>query len=274
MPNSTLFFMHIPKTAGTSVHRILELNFLPWKTYSLTFPAAESQARFAELPRERRNGFALVKGHFPYGFHEHVDTKPSYVSFVREPLSRVLSDYNYRCTVPFLPLYDEFRASGFAMQFYLQHLYIPNLATLFFAGVGHLRPCDEPMDLVFDRAMQNLDRFDYVGTCEDFDGSIEGLAATVGLKRIAPVRTNVTPSRRKTRFTAAEARFLVESEQWDLRLYDVILRRNALSRRVTAQSKARRLPPGVANGLHYAEKVLRRVHLEYCNLRYRPERTT
>jgi hypothetical protein len=273
MPSRTIFFMHIPKTAGSSVHRLLELNFAPWRTYSLAYPALQAQQLFARLPREIRNGYRLVKGHFPYGFHEHVDTEPTYVSFARHPLARVLSDYNYRCTVPFLPRFQEFRDTGFSFGFYLENLYIPSLSTLFFAGIGHLREPDAPMDALFRRAVANLDRFEFVGISEDFENSVERLASVVGLKRIAAVRTNVTSTRYKSEFSAAEKTRLVEAEKWDVELYDLILKRHQAHTRRVDGAKVRRLHAATAALLHYSERVAHKAYGGYFRTRYRAYRS-
>jgi hypothetical protein len=271
MPGRTIFFMHIPKTAGSSVHRILELNFAPWKTYSLTYPALQAQRLFARLPREIRNGYQLVKGHFPYGFHEHVDTEPTYVSFARHPLARVLSDYNYRCTVPFLPQFKEFSDTGFSFRFYLDNLYIPSLSTLFFAGIGHLRKSDEPMEASFRRAVANLDRFEFVGVSEDFENSIERLAHVIGMKRIAAVRTNVTSKRQKAEFSAAEMARVIDAEKWDLELYELILQRYGARPRQVDRSKVRRMHASTATLLHYSERVAQKAYARYFRARYRAQ---
>jgi hypothetical protein len=269
MPGRTIFFMHIPKTAGSSVHRILEMNFAPWKTYSLAYPALQAQQLFTRLPREIRNGYELVKGHFPYGFHEHVDTVPTYVSFARHPLARVLSDYNYRCTVPFLPRFEEFRDTGFSFGFYLDHLYIPSLSTLFFAGVGHLRKSDEPMETLFRRAVANLDRFEFVGVSEDFENSVERLATVIGIKRIAAVRTNVTTKRHKAEFSAAERARVLDAEKWDLELYDLILQRYGAQPKRIDRPRVRRMHASTAALLHYSERVAQKAYARYFRTRYR-----
>jgi hypothetical protein len=268
MLGRTIFFMHIPKTAGNSVHRILEMNFAPWQTYSLGYPAPESQERFARLPQDKRNGFRLVKGHFPYGFHQYVDTTPVYVTFVREPISRVLSAYNYRCTKPFLPNYKEFKDTGFSVSYFLDNLYTPSLSTLFFAGVG-LRKADAPMDCVFEQAVENLHHFDFIGISNKFEESVEGLARTVGLKRIAIVRTNVSSAKRRLAFTPAESKRIYEGEKWDLELYETILKTRESQPMSVNKRPVKRISSRKAALLHYGERILFRTYSCFFNARYR-----
>jgi hypothetical protein len=271
MPANTIFFMHIPKTAGSSVHRILELNFAPWETYSLAYPALKSQELFVRLPQKKRNSFRLVKGHFPYGFHQHVDTDPIYVSFVREPISRVLSDYNYRCTTPFLPSYREFRDAGFSLDYYLDNLYIPSLSTLFFAGVGHLRKADVPMDFLLRQAVDNLDRFSFVGLADEFEKSVGELATTVSLRRIAPVRTNVNSRKRKLAFAPEEMSRIAAAEKWDLELYDTILQRRKTISTSFNRRNVKCISAKTAVLLHYCERILFRIYSCFFNVRYRSQ---
>lgn len=265
---STLYFMHVPKTAGTSLHRILELNFRAWRTYTLTYPVADSADLFRRLPRSRRNRFQLVKGHFPYGFHEQLDTQPIYVSFVRDPVSRVISDYHYRCRVSFLPGFDEFRRAGFEFEHYLEHLYTPNLTTLFFAGVGHLRRPVEPMDRLFQRATANLEQFRYVGIVEHFERSIEEMAVALDLRRIAHVRANVTSQEGTRGLTASQRQRIERAECWDREFYQRIVKlREPVGGTRTIHAPGR-ISSTAAARFHWSGRALRRLAMGSLRIRY------
>ena len=86
--NDILYFLHIPKNAGTSLIAILEnyfdLNSIfqgkYWQNLILHKPKNFSKLRF-------------FRGHFGYGLHRILQRKPIYITMLRDPVERTLSDY-------------------------------------------------------------------------------------------------------------------------------------------------------------------------------------
>jgi len=85
-----LYFLHIQKTAGTTLMNILDSYFDLDTIYSEQF--------WRKLLPNIPNDFAkykLVRGHFGYGLHRILPKKPVYITMLRDPIERTISDYEH-----------------------------------------------------------------------------------------------------------------------------------------------------------------------------------
>ncbi len=94
---STVIFVHIPKTAGTSLHTTMTVQYGHGRSYWFGKQQGEAEAKqhFAELSVENRKKLRLIRGHIPFGWHEHVPGPFTYISLLRDPVDRVISLYFY-----------------------------------------------------------------------------------------------------------------------------------------------------------------------------------
>jgi hypothetical protein len=56
-------FLHIPKTAGTTLHRIIERQYKPGQLYSVGLVEGESLEELAKLDEVRRAEIRMLRGH-------------------------------------------------------------------------------------------------------------------------------------------------------------------------------------------------------------------
>ncbi|NNE96337.1 MAG: sulfotransferase family 2 domain-containing protein [Acidimicrobiales bacterium] len=86
-PLPKVCFLHIPKTAGTSVCKALE---------SFYAPEQVSPARLLTDLKHPQSGFSLWHGHFGLrDIQGHVPEDVTYLATLRDPVQRVLSLYSY-----------------------------------------------------------------------------------------------------------------------------------------------------------------------------------
>jgi len=84
--NDTLYFLHIPKTAGTTLINILEKYF----DNNTILRRQLIQELFEDMPYDFSK-YRFVKGHFGYGFYKLFPKKLIYITMLREPKKVLIS---------------------------------------------------------------------------------------------------------------------------------------------------------------------------------------
>jgi hypothetical protein len=92
-PHPLVIFMHLPKTAGSTLSRIMERQYPAAATLRLY--DSGTGAELGSLSEDRLNALRLVMGHFSFGAHRFVSRPCAYVTVLREPVDRVISHYYF-----------------------------------------------------------------------------------------------------------------------------------------------------------------------------------
>jgi hypothetical protein len=89
-------FVHIPKTAGTSLRSNL-LGEVPPGEKALIYPGdpGVSEIRFHQIPFYQRNRLRWIFGHVQVGIDRYLSGSSRYITFIREPLARLRSNLNH-----------------------------------------------------------------------------------------------------------------------------------------------------------------------------------
>ena len=176
-----LIFLHIPKTAGTTLNRIIEWQYNPLSIYTMDpYRIRATAERFKGLSEERRRRFRVVRGHLFYGLHKFLPQGASYITMLRDPVARFLSSYYFILRRPLHPLHRKLTTEQLGVEDYLrltpQHRH--NLQSRFVAGMENDPISDQQL---LDMAKENLTRsFSVVGICERFKESLVLMAKTFG----------------------------------------------------------------------------------------------
>lgn len=93
-----LLFLHIPRTAGTTLNRVVRLKVDSKREILVSaFRPSRSWQQFVaharSLPPERLSRIRYFRGHFSFGIHEHLPKPARYITMLRDPVDRVLSSY-------------------------------------------------------------------------------------------------------------------------------------------------------------------------------------
>jgi hypothetical protein len=197
----TIIFLHLGKTAGWTLSRVLNRNVSPNVRIGNPpntphgFLSVEPIRTFASWPEPKRARYRLVSAHMVYGLHEHVPRPSSYLTLLRKPVARAISGYHRVLETPSHRLHEAVAVRGMSLEDYLTSgvsLETDNSQTRAIAGDVDT-PFGECTDELLQRALRNLEeRFPVVGLTERFDDFLLVLKRTYGWSNLLYVRANVT----------------------------------------------------------------------------------
>lgn len=203
--DKTIIFVHIPRTGGTSLVKALKSHFNKDEVFSISkistmlhgekwaeIPYLERQANieayFRDLSAKKRKSYKLIIGHMNYGWHQYLDNH-SYITFLRNPIDRVLSLYRYIMTYRIeLTQSDSFSLTDFINS---GHEEISNGIAKRLTG-NHKNETQAGQAL--NNALEIIDSFDFVGLTENMKDSYNMLTSRFLLKSDELKRKNSTES--------------------------------------------------------------------------------
>lgn len=226
-----LVFMHIPKTAGTTLVSSLMWNYPVSDSLRLNL-LGSPLSDLTAIPVERRSAMRLLYGHLPYGVHEYIPRPCSYVTIVREPVSRVISAYKYVLKTAHHRDHDEVVGEGIGLEEYIKSFWPDERISRQTRQLCN--KYDGPLDEHdLERAKDNLERFLVVGLTERFEETFVLLRRTLRLRLPFYVTRNVSPS---LPVPAGVRDRIAELERFDIELYDYA--RELFADRVASQGSS------------------------------------
>lgn len=187
MDDRRLMFLHLPKTAGSTLRRIIERQFGIDAVYAIGEPTSDSIDRLLELPRQRLDSLRAVVGHVPFGLHELLPWPVAYVTLIREPVDRIVSHFHFALRTPGSPLATEVEAAGRSLRRYVEEApsgpYFNDGQTRLL-GSPDARQAPPATETALERAKARLaSAFSVVGLTERFDESLALLRGAFGWRR-------------------------------------------------------------------------------------------
>jgi hypothetical protein len=226
----TIIFLHIGKTGGTSLRRILRRQFHRREIIEFRAPLPPpgrlrregSLEAFARMPEDQRAAARLVMGHTTYGIHDLIPRPSTYVTMLRDPVALVTSLHRYIRRTPSHLLHDEvvrgdlsleaFVASGISVE-------VDNSQTRALAGdtTTPFGACDDAM---LERAKLHVkERVAVAGLTERFDESLLLMRHAFGWSRTYYVASNTAPTGDRARPSDEAITLIRERNQLDVALH-------------------------------------------------------
>lgn len=213
-------FLHIPKTAGTSLRELVAAQYPGPECLYLYYPAPYSPETIATI-QTALPAAKMLYGHVSYGIHDWLNIDGKYITFLRHPLERVISLYHHHARDPAMPHYTAIQ-QGMSLLDLLEQELTPetnNHIVRILAGNGQEGMLDD--DAVLKQTIENIRQHFYsVGLMEKFSTSLTTLAQKLSwqLPEALPY-VNVKPAAQIYQIDRRTKAALIKYNRLDLQLY-------------------------------------------------------
>lgn len=256
-----LVFMHIPKTAGTTLVSSLQWNYPTQLTLHLDLlgrPVEEME----RVPSEKRSRLRLLHGHLPYGVHQYMPQPCRYITILREPVARVISAYKFVLKTRRHELHDQVVDDNIGLEEFIETFWVDKRESR-----QTRQLCDQHDGALdredLERAKRNLQGFLVVGLTEHFEETFALTRRALRLRLPFYVTRNVG---QQLYVSERAVELIRERERFDLEIYDFarqlfhaqIARQGSSFRLETATYRAMR-PLSRLAGAGKTEELLRRL---------------
>jgi hypothetical protein len=218
MDREALIFLHIPKTAGTTLNRIIERQYSPFAIFTIDpYRVKATSERLKRIPATRRRRLRVVRGHLPYGIHEYLPQGATYITMLRDPVARVLSAYYFVLRRPLNPLHWKLKRERLGVEDCLRLFpHRQNLQCRFIAGIEDSAINDERLLAI---AKENLTKsFSVVGISERFEESLMLMATTFAWE--IPFYENCRVAKTRPQIDPGAVEMIRDHNRLDLELYE------------------------------------------------------
>lgn len=230
MDTTTDIFLHIHKTGGTTIKAILDHIYAGKNIYNIDGTRfRKSVIQLQNKTNCELNKLHLVSGHQFYGIHECFSNSCTYFAFLREPISRIISLYNFLIEID---LYKEINKNNLNLIEFIESGLVPaadNGMVRMIAGIDvkdiSYGKCNQQ---IYNTAIENInEKFAFVGLTEHFDLSLLVFKELLNWEK-TPLyyKRNQTKIKRLTtrNISGQELIKIKEFLKYDIRLYNHIKR--------------------------------------------------
>ncbi len=220
-----LVFIHIGKTGGSTLRSIIYRNYPKGKIRHFDGTKKDISG-FLALSPEKRSQYLCLEGHMGFGLRSQFDESSKYLTFLRDPVDRVISLYYFIRANPDHYLYSrvepltlrEFASSK------ITHM-VRNCQTRTLAGEkgGQIR-LEDKEKLCFDdleKAKTRLEEdISVIGLTGSFDQSLMLCKEAFGWKNVFYVRRNTGSKPPPEEIGEGAIESLKDNNRLDLKLYE------------------------------------------------------
>jgi hypothetical protein len=216
--NKLLIYLHIPKAAGTTLNGIINQQYS--RSSLFRFDGINNHKIFTELPQDRQNKIRVLRGHFAFGIHQFISRPCEYFTVLRNPIKRVISQYNYIRNNPDRSQHKLLQSISLEDYILQEGKNLCNQQTRMICGLSTPKDCSDRE--LLEIAQNNLDKhFAVVGITEMFDETLLMLKQKFDWKVPYYIKQNTAKDPDRIESISPKAISLIEEYgSLDLQLYD------------------------------------------------------
>ena len=227
-------FIHLPKTAGSSLQRVLAFNTMPQHVVTIY----SNDMNYATMLLRRKMGTeireletvtpTLIIGHIGFGLLDPFGMSGTYLTLMREPISRCISEYNFAKENTHHHLHQTIHQENISLldYFRLYPKWHTNLQARMLGGnSGGMLDSTISYDRMVASALINLDRISVFGIQERFADFLVSLSSMFPHFFIWNERINEGKYTFREALADDEARELEELNRADMELYKIVAER-------------------------------------------------
>lgn len=189
-----LAFVHIPKTAGTTLHKIISHQYRDWRIFIRhDADGPPTDELIDQLTQHAADAPQVVMGHMSVGLHPFVPDL-RYVTCLREPVSRVTSHYHHASNDSAHYLYHQIHEQKLTLENYTSSGLsgeLTNGMTRMLAGVTDFHGAEVNQDTLKLAKHHLENHFTAVLLSEHFDEGLLMLSQDLGWKTPYYIRRKV-----------------------------------------------------------------------------------
>jgi len=211
---SPFCFIHIEKAGGSTIHNWFKyylptyVSLHPWYYWSNEIGNHLTVKELGILSKLHPNiaGFGGHTTRHYLDYHKKLNSNINYITFLRDPIARYLSNYQYQ---------REVMGIEWTLDEYLNETKFNNFMTVRIAG-------NQDVDKAIDE-IEN--RFAFVGLVEKFDESVLLICQILGLKSLKPYYERINEGDKESKIIFEDLpenvkTRIVKNNELDIKLYD------------------------------------------------------